>query len=910
MKRLWVLMMLYAWLGFSPLEAEPLVLERQAQDLGPSLQYWVDPSNQATIDQVASSSGLARFEPNQRPVLSLGYADGAVWVRLPVLNRGQGPIWRVLEQGFPVIDQVEFYQQVQGSWSKRLAGDLLPFNQREYQVPAQTFLVEFPPGETELFLRVTSRTPINLPLRLVPPEHFLEGLMPDLVLTSLFAGLVLVMFVYHIVLYFGVRDITYLTYCFFILSIGLYIIVYKGYAYQYLWPESPLLNNLGPPITVSLSIFWGIFFTKTYLHTKNYTPYWNRFLNFYLFPALAAPIASLLPGYWQEYVLSILALIIAPVPIILGIRISLKKYQPALFFLIALGGSMASVLVATLRGLGYLDFNYFTENAMILGNIWEIVILSFALSYRIRGLLQERMLAQAELLKSARREKALVEENNATLELKVTQRTAEIRELLDNTGQGFLSFNSDYKIGSQYSKTCEQFFGEPIGGLDALKLLFGEEAQEHQKVTDTIFMTRGKTYDLIDFLPKEITRGSYVLELTYKLVLHPPPEKDRLLLMLTDVTRERTLKAMLEADDATARMILAVARDRDGFLMALEEARDLLSLIKEELESPTEGGGQLMLRCFHTLKGEMACYGLIEVAALAHELEDKLVGKDKVSLEEAEDLTVEALGLENALLDGEKKLKEMVGLEELDEGGSRRLRVPTQRLDHLISLLKAGRRFGRPEWEQALEDLKNQPLLPYFKKLSIEAERLAERLNKKVSVQIESGGIDADQIRLAGLLASLVHLVRNALDHGIETPATRRSLGKPETGRLEIGAEKNEQRLLIWIADDGQGIDAELMARLAVVRGLLSPEEAAKLSPKQAQELIFRPGFSTSDKVTLTSGRGVGMDAVKNAARALGGEVTLTSHLGQGSRIEITLPHRPPSPLWQETSLTLHSASA
>ena len=136
----------------------------------------------------------------------------------------------------------------------------------------------------------------------------------------------------------------------------------------------------------------------------------------------------------------------------------------------------------------------------------------------------------------------------------------------------------------------------------------------------------------------------------------------------------------------------------------------------------------------------------------------------------------------------------------------------------------------------------------------------------------------------------LVHIIRNAVDHGIESPEERKAAGKPETGRLEINAYQAGNQVLITVRDDGKGIDRDEVIRTALSKGHLTEEKLAEMSDEEIISLVFLPGFSTSEKVTDVSGRGVGMDVVRERITALGGTVRVTSQRGEGTTVTIQLP--------------------
>ncbi len=177
-----------------------------------------------------------------------------------------------------------------------------------------------------------------------------------------------------------------------------------------------------------------------------------------------------------------------------------------------------------------------------------------------------------------------------------------------------------------------------------------------------------------------------------------------------------------------------------------------------------------------------------------------------------------------------------------------------------------------------------------FSKFPRMVRDLARKLGKKVDFTMEGLDTELDRTVLDEISDPLVHLVRNAVDHGIETPEERKAAGKDETGRIKLAAWREKNNIIIELEDDGRGIDVEKIKQKAIERGIISPAEAESMSEDELKMLIFSPGFSTKDKATEVSGRGVGMDVVKTTVERLGGSVRVFSEKGKGTRIRIHLP--------------------
>ncbi len=183
-----------------------------------------------------------------------------------------------------------------------------------------------------------------------------------------------------------------------------------------------------------------------------------------------------------------------------------------------------------------------------------------------------------------------------------------------------------------------------------------------------------------------------------------------------------------------------------------------------------------------------------------------------------------------------------------------------------------------------------QPIDQVFSKFPRIVRDLAVTCGKEVSLVIDGADTELDRSLIETIRDPLTHLVRNAIDHGIEPPETREARGKPRAGRLSLRASHESGQVTIEIADDGGGIPVEAVRRKAVARGLVGEAEAAALPDDRVLQFIFEPGFSTAAAVTDVSGRGVGMDVVRTNIEACGGSVDLSSRPGQGTTVRVRIP--------------------
>ncbi|MFC3120391.1 chemotaxis protein CheA [Agaribacter flavus] len=243
------------------------------------------------------------------------------------------------------------------------------------------------------------------------------------------------------------------------------------------------------------------------------------------------------------------------------------------------------------------------------------------------------------------------------------------------------------------------------------------------------------------------------------------------------------------------------------------------------------------------------------------------------------------------------------------------VRVDTKRLDQIMNmvgelvlvrnrLLSLGINLNDESMSKAIANLdvvtgdlqgavmktRMQPIKKVFGRFPRVVRDLARTLKKEISLVLEGEETDLDKNLVEALADPLVHLVRNSVDHGIEMPDDREQAGKPRMGTVKLAASQEGDHILLTIADDGKGMDAEKLKEIAISRGVLDADSASRMSDVEAFNLIFAPGFSTKTEISDISGRGVGMDVVKTKINQLNGTVSIDSKLGVGTTLEIKVP--------------------
>jgi two-component system chemotaxis sensor kinase CheA len=197
---------------------------------------------------------------------------------------------------------------------------------------------------------------------------------------------------------------------------------------------------------------------------------------------------------------------------------------------------------------------------------------------------------------------------------------------------------------------------------------------------------------------------------------------------------------------------------------------------------------------------------------------------------------------------------------------------------------------GISDMQSSVTAMRMVPIGPAVRRLPRLVRDVSEALGRDVDFALEGEHVECDKGIADAIYEPLLHLIRNAIDHGIEAPDVREAAGKPSRGTLRLRFSRSADRLIAELEDDGAGIDPVRVRQIAVERGLISGEQARDLTDEQAQALIFAPGFSTAARVTDISGRGVGMDAVKAVLDPLGARIDVRSRVGHGTLVRVVLP--------------------
>ncbi len=482
------------------------------------------------------------------------------------------------------------------------------------------------------------------------------------------------------------------------------------------------------------------------------------------------------------------------------------------------------------------------------------------------------------LLRMVQVSQSILEQQSKDLESAVSERTKAIRTILDHVSFGLLICDEKLRVKAGYSKSCARIFKDSREDLEGLSLpellhLDRREADHFESLYLQIFDSDFLLGDLsVNQIPARFHFSDSSIGLGGSVIHDETGRANAVLFCVADISN----LVAAEEENTRNRGLIKMLSNRDSFRQFVADVHVGFSAIYEHFDRNNQSSIRHEL---HTLKGNMGVFDFVAIAAKIHHLEDEAIIKrpEVVHIEEmfAAFLSehTELLGLTYGTSEDEsfvipERLVDRIEAQALEAKNADDLQNIFKEFFGLIRLKRARTIFG--------------PLDEAFSKL-------AARLGKQVRLKIE-GGETLVGIELTGVFKSLHHLLRNALDHGIEPPELR--YPKEETGSIVMSVANDSQGLKITVADDGQGISREAVEKKALAKGLLTAKALRGMSDSEVFSLIFLEGLTTAGRVTDISGRGVGMGAVKAAVEEAGGTIEIASQVSRGTTFTIFIPNK------------------
>ncbi len=440
---------------------------------------------------------------------------------------------------------------------------------------------------------------------------------------------------------------------------------------------------------------------------------------------------------------------------------------------------------------------------------------------------------------------------------------ARTRLVLDNIGDGFLLVGPDGVVTGEHSRAVAHWFG-PVSGQHLWDYLCDDDTARlrfrlgwEELVADVLPREL-----LVEQMPARVRRGERTFSVHYRVV--GGDRVDAVVVITRDITLELAASAAEEERAEHVDLFERFARDPEGFRGFLRECRALAEGVGASV-------GDLQRRMLHTLKGNAAIFGASRVASWCHRLEDRLAADEALSDDDLHELRRRLAAVEGRFAT-------------LLDARAGQLNVEAADVDALRAALRAHAPLA--VLESHLDGWRGEPLRVVLERMAEQARGLARRLGHgDIETEVDAPHVRVPRGRFDGLVAVCAHLLRNAVDHGMEPRDARVAQGKPATPQMRFAARLDEGAVVFTLADDGRGVDWEKVRAKAQSRGM------PHATREDLVAALFADGLSTRSSVSEISGRGVGMAAVRESVARLGGTLEIQSEPGQGTALTITLPN-------------------
>ena len=409
--------------------------------LGKHIGYFEDINGDLSLNTLIKNNYKKQFNKSDSDALNFGLTKSTYWFHLKIFNTSVRENF-FIESVFPLTDHIDLYYSDKDSntysyknnsvslkyYHHKIGGDFYPFDKRE--INSRTFV--FPINiksqeEKEIFIRMKSSNPMIAGFIFWSEKEYFANENESRTLYGLYYGIMLIIILYNFILFFTVRDKSHLLFVLYILSLTLYHSIRDGFAYEYLWPDSPWLSNK-VPVFISFILIWAVWFTKEILNTKKFMPKFNRLIKY----ILIIIVLNFLTSFFAErtislYINIILVIILAVIFSFPTFFITKQGYRPARFYLAAWTIPIIFIFIITFHALGIISTTYFHAYAMHIGSIIQGIVFSLALADKINILKQQKSNAQAWALTMEKEaaQNLRKEVNRQTKELKIRNSEAE-----------------------------------------------------------------------------------------------------------------------------------------------------------------------------------------------------------------------------------------------------------------------------------------------------------------------------------------------------------------------------------------------------------------------------------------------------------------------------------------------------
>ncbi len=789
------------------------------------------------------------FVPSSDVEQNFGYSQQDLWFRVQ-FDRTQGFELLYLEVAYALLDIVDVYYVDEKRQIVREfhSGDHRVFGSRPLKTPTFVFPVSFAhESSIDVLIKIHSSGSLYVPFRLWTPEQLFEQKSQTMQIQGIFFGAILAVLFYNFFICVLTRSWTYFLYVGLVFSIANVYFVLRGFSFQYLWANSPHWVDVNMLFSGACSEAFVVGFSAHFLKV------WEDSRKLYLLSKLITGFFLLLAltTFFVPYTVLVkpvvvLATLSVGFSMMLGIRSLILRRPHALYYVISWTIFILGTVLYALSNFGWIPSNPFTTHAMQIGSACEIMFLSFVLGARFNGLQREN--------------RSLIERLRDyinTIEIIVAEKTQSIRSIMENIKLGIFTIQpQNLRIGDEHSRFLDDLFGQPPTlDQEALDFLFDHGNVNRDSVSaarQALHAMLGETSLSFEFnqhsLIREFTRQDSEgrrrsFELDWSPIVNSQQIVERILVTCKDVTelqdyrqkdqmRSQELEYIAELIGADAEHMRIFFELHDDIIVSCQKTVNLLDDLTPELL-------RNLFIDIHTLKGSARTLCLKRLAESAHDFETVLSGFSTYFKGCSTKSLIEGFQVLRLCYDSYRQINfHQLNRQELDVS-NKRISCHQFLADVISGLPRLARDLGKPN-----------PL-----------------------VEIDLADVKLTTVEASALRQAFVHIIRNAMDHGIETAEERLGIGKSERARLHISVQPFAMGLYIIFRDDGRGLDLVKIEKVARERLILDQSKEYDLAT--IASCIFNAGFSTSANLTSISGRGIGMSAIKKHLSDIQGQVMI-----------------------------------
>lgn len=531
-------------------------------------------------------------------------------------------------------------------------------------------------------------------------------------------------------------------------------------------------------------------------------------------------------------------------------------------------------------------------------NLYDYIIVTQNASYRGVISIRQFLVALSDRNKEQLVELKLQNEKELSLISSLREKTQSVRNLLDNAGQGFLSFGADLMVKSEYSSECCKIFDSEISDQNYLQLIapYFDDGKKSilLSILESFFAAREYICEsaYLSLLPSEAVVNGRSILFEYKRI-QGITGKD-VMVILTDITEKKEMEKALEQDRETQRLIIKAITCKSELIQLINDFDGALQTSFGLYENQSDIKEFLLhfFRTIHTFKGDFAQYSFHNAMRTLHVFENRiqsLLNSSEIEIREIEEIINDAKDASILKIDMDT-VEASLGSGYFSE--SRDISITEERMAVVFDDISAIISDGEKEAvKNAYHRLKHRNLKTILLDHKDYITYLAGRLEKGQPEYVVTGdNVYIDSNIYSPVLKNLIHIFRNSLDHGLETEEERVLLNKNPCGTITCAIKRNCDRFSIEISDDGQGIDVEKLKAKAVEKGIFTEGQLAEMDKAALFNLIFIDNLSTKASVSQVSGRGMGMSSLKNECLQLGGSISVDSEQNKGTKFTISLP--------------------